>query len=135
MGKMNAMSIKLLIADDQEIVRRGLLMSLSLEEDFWIVGSAENGREALTLADTLAPDVIVMDVEMPLLDGIAATEILKTAHPDLAVVILSLHDAEELKARARQAGAFAFISKHAPLEVLIKAIRHGFAITPKRRTP
>ncbi len=121
MGKMNTQQIKVLIADDQEIVRRGLRMSLSLEDDLRIVGAAENGREALALADTLTPDVIVMDVEMPLLDGIAATEILKTTHPDMGVLILSLYDTEEVKARARRAGAY-FVPKHAPLETLIATI-------------
>lgn len=130
---MNTQQIKVLIADDQEIVRRGLRMSLSLEDDLRIVGAAENGREALTLAQTLAPDVLVMDVEMPLLDGISATEILKSTHPDIAVLILSLYDSEEAKARAHQAGAFAFVPKHARLDILIATIRQAYIFVKELR--
>ncbi len=132
MGTMNTMPIKVLIVDDQEIVRRGLRMSLSLEDDLRIVGAAENGREALALAQTLAPDVLVMDVEMPLLDGIAATEILKTTHPRIAVLILSLYDTEDAKMRALRAGAFAFIPKHAPLDILIAAIHQAHTFLKER---
>jgi DNA-binding NarL/FixJ family response regulator len=117
------MTIKLLLVDDQPQVRRGLRMNLALEKDFEIGGEAGDGQTALALAAALAPDVVVMDVAMPGMDGIAATQALRAAVPRVAVVILSLHDNAVSRERAVQAGAVAFVSKQAPLEALIAAIR------------
>jgi CheY-like chemotaxis protein len=117
------MTIKLLLVDDQPRVRRGLRMSLALEKDFQVSGEAGDGEAALALAATLAPDVVVMDVAMPGMDGIAATQALRAAVPRAAVIILSLHDDALSREQAVKAGAAAFISKHAPLEELIAAIR------------
>jgi DNA-binding NarL/FixJ family response regulator len=117
------MTIKLLLVDNQPQVRRGLRMSLALEKDFQVSGEAGDGAEALALAAVLAPDVVVMDVAMPRMDGIAATQAMHAAAPRAAVVILSLHDDTVSRERAVRAGAAAFVSKQAPLEELIAAIR------------
>jgi two-component system, NarL family, response regulator NreC len=115
--------IRLLLVDDQLAVRRGLGMRLALEPDMLIVGEASNGREALTMAQTLSPDVVLMDVEMPIMDGITTTATLRTMVPQSAVVILSIHDDVLTRTRARAAGAMAFVEKCGTTEALIVAIR------------
>lgn len=117
--------IKLLIVDDQPQTRRGLRMRLGLEPDLEIVGEAGDGRSALTLVDRLHPDVIVMDCEMPLMDGISAASALRDAGDPVAVVMLSIHDDAMTKARARAAGASAFVAKQCSDEPLIRAIRQA----------
>ena len=100
-------------------------MRLDLEPGLRVVGEAENGERALALAMQLHPDVVVMDVEMQPMDGIAATAALRTACPDCAVVILSLHDDNTTRARAEAAGAVAFVAKQEKDEVLLDAIRRA----------
>ena len=126
------MKIKVLLVDDQQIVRRGLRMSLGLEEDIYIIGEACDGLEAIECAPQLKPKVIVMDVQMSHMDGITATQRLKSVMPDTAIVMLSLHDHAEVKARALEAGAFAFIPKHAPLDELIFAIRQAASYSKEK---
>ncbi|HUF37040.1 MAG TPA: response regulator transcription factor [Anaerolineales bacterium] len=121
------MKITILIADDQPLVRRTLRMSLDLEEDFLVVGEAQDGLEAVEMAAALSPDVVVMDLEMPQMDGVLAASLLKTSSPGTAVVIHSLYDQDELKQKALQAGAFAFVPKHALLDNLIAAVREAAA--------
>ncbi|HEX6288354.1 MAG TPA: response regulator transcription factor [Herpetosiphonaceae bacterium] len=115
--------IKLLLVDDQPSVRMGLRMRLALEPDVAVVGEAGDGEAAITLARTLHPDVIVMDVKMPHMDGIVTTEALRAAVPYSSVVILSLYDDAITRARAEAAGASAFIQKQGPMDVLLAAIR------------
>ena len=110
----SAMKIHLLIAEDTMNVRYGLRMRLGLEDDFVILGKAADGRAAIELSVALHPDVVVMDVVMPGLDGISATRILQSEAPGSKVVILSLHDDQSIRAAALEAGAFAFVPKHAP---------------------
>jgi DNA-binding NarL/FixJ family response regulator len=117
--------IRLLLVDDQLAVRRGLGMRLALEPDMLIVGEASNGREALTMAQMLSPDVVLMDVEMPTMDGITTTAALRTTVPQSAVVILSIHDDVLTRTRARAAGAMAFVEKCGTTEALIVAIRRA----------
>lgn len=119
------MAIKLLLVDDQPSVRRGLRMSLALEEDFWIGGEAGSGTEALAQVKEISPDVVIMDVEMPAMDGIAATQALRESAPGVVVVVLSLYDDAAVRERAARAGAFAFVAKHAPPDELIAAIRQA----------
>jgi DNA-binding NarL/FixJ family response regulator len=118
--------ITLLVVDDQPSVRRGLKMRLALEPDLKTLGEASNGLEALAAVSTLHPDVVVMDVDMPHLDGIAATQRLCSLSPATAVVILSIHDDEATRQRARAAGAAAFVAKQAGDGALLEAI-HGAA--------
>ena len=117
------MNIRVLLADDQPAIRQGLRLRLALEPDIQVVGEAANGAEAVSLATVLAPDVVVMDVAMPVLDGVDATQELRTAAPRTTVVILSLHDDAATRARARGAGATAFVAKHQAEGQLIGAIR------------
>src|SRR2546423_14818250 len=92
--------IRLLLVDDQPAVRRGLRVRFQLEPDMQVVGEASTGREALTVAQTLSPDVVLLDIEMPVLDGIEATAALRTVVPQSAVVILSIHTDRQTRVRA-----------------------------------
>src|SRR6266571_1890434 len=99
--------IRLLLVDDQPVVRRGLRLRFQLEPDMQVVGEASTGMEALTLAQTLSPDVVLMDIEMPDMDGIETTLALRTAASQSAVVILSIHVDMQTRERAWVAGAVA----------------------------
>jgi len=117
--------IRLLLVDDQAAVRRGLRMRLALEADFVVAGEAEDGASALALMRELHPDVVVMDAQMPGMDGIIATVALRAAFPEAAVVILSLHDDLATRKQATAAGATAFLSKHAADTTLVDVLRRA----------
>ncbi len=117
--------ITLLLVDDQPVVRHGLRMRLALEPDLEIIGEANNGAEALAMVPLLRPDVVVMDEEMPGIDGIQATHKLRAAFPNVAVVILSIHDDAATRMKGLDAGAAAFVGKHAGEEALLAAIRQA----------
>src|SRR6266581_51751 len=91
--------------------------------DITLVGEASSGEQALVLVESLAPDIVLMDVEMPAMDGIAATAAMRTSTSQSAVVMLSIHDDVHTRARARAAGAAAFVEKSGTLEVLLATIR------------
>lgn len=113
----------MLIVDDQPSVLNALRQCFALEPDMVIIGNAEDGAEAIRLAERLHPDVVLTDIGMPDMDGIAVTIALRKADPHTKVVILSIHDDPTTRARAKAAGADAFVAKHDPAEVLIAAIR------------
>ncbi len=117
--------IRVLIADDQDMVRAGFRMILDAVDGIDVVGEADNGRDAVTKAQHLRPDVCLFDIRMPQLDGIAATEVI--AGPDvdepLKVVIITTFDLDEYVYGALQAGATGFLLKNAGPELLIAAIR------------
>ncbi len=115
--------INVLIVDDQPQVRRGLRMRLALESDLRVIGEAGDGQTAVCKALELHPCVVVMDVVMPILDGIAATRMLHEKAPGIAVVVLSLHDDAQTRARSLAAGAAAFVEKRSGVGALIEAIR------------
>ena len=100
-------------------------MRLALEPDLEVVGEAGGAAAAISLASTLGPDVVLMDVEMPDADGIAATETMHALAPGSAVVIFTLLDDAATRARARAAGAAAFVAKHQTEETLLAAIRRA----------
>jgi len=120
---IGATMIRLLLVEDELAVRQGLTMRLSAEPDFSVIGEAVDGEAALEMAGRLRPDVVLMDVEMPCLDGIATTCALLTICPSTAVIILSLHDDACTQARAKKAGAAAFVAKSMPSETLLTTIR------------
>jgi len=103
-------------------------MRFGLEPDLSVVGEADDGMAALAMAEMLQPNIILMDAEMPAMDGITATSQLCSARSKSAVVILTAHDTADLRAKATAAGAAAFITKNAYIEQLIAAIR-GVAST------
>ena len=115
--------IRILLVDDQPAVRRGLAMRLSLEPDVEVVGEAGDGAAAISLTEELRPDVVLMDVEMPGMDGVEATQELRAVAPHSAVVVLTLYDDTATRARARGAGARAFVAKHEVEETLLETIR------------
>ena len=114
---------RILIVDDVPQVRRELRTLLPLLDDIEIVGEAENGQSAIELAATLQPDVVLMDVEMPIVDGLTATRSIKQQYPPCGVIILSIHDDKATRAQARSAGADNFVDKGAPLTILLQAIK------------
>jgi DNA-binding NarL/FixJ family response regulator len=115
--------IRVLLVDDQQAVRRGLRFRLHLEPDIQVVGEAGSGQEALLLAQTLSPSVVLMDVEMPGMDGIATTSALRSLSGNSAVVMLSIHDDVVTRAQAQAAGAMAFVAKGGTTDQLIATIR------------
>ena len=116
-------TIRVLLVDDQSGVRAGLKMRLALETDLDIVGEAGDGAQALAEATLRRPDVVVLDHEMPGMDGPAVIEALKRSGWHGAVVMLSLHDDMAHRMAAARAGAYAFVSKTEPSERLIDQIR------------
>ena len=116
------MSIRILIADDQSLVRAGFRLVLSSHDDMEVVGEASNGREAVHSAGRLAPDVVLMDIRMPELDGIGATREI-TARHDARVLVLTTYDLDEYDYDALQAGASGFLLKDTPPEQLADGIR------------
>ena len=119
--------IRVLLVDDQAVVRRALRRRFQLEPDIEVVGEASTGREALTLAQTLTPDVVLMDIEMPEMDGIEATTTLRRVVPKTRVVILSIYNDAQTRGRAQAAGAVAWVEKRGVTETLLAAIRQAAA--------
>jgi DNA-binding NarL/FixJ family response regulator len=119
--------IRVLLVDDQPSIRQGLRMRLALEPDIDVVGEAGDGHAAVALARSLDPDVVLMDVQMPGGDGVAATRQIAADAPGCAVVILSLYDDDATRARCQQAGAREFVSKCRMDQDLLGAIRGAAA--------
>ena len=117
--------IKVLLLDDHPMVRRGLRMRLGLEPDVEIVGEARSGKEALSLVQSLVPDVFVLGTGTLDQDGIATTGHVRTSAPHTAVVIIGLHSDPVTRAQARRAGAAAFVEKRAGAEDLLVEIRRA----------
>jgi DNA-binding NarL/FixJ family response regulator len=115
--------IRIVLVDDQAIVREGLRAMLSLEPDMIIVGEASGGQEALALVARLRPDIVLMDVRMPDMDGLTALERIKRADPDAAVIMVSLYDDADYLYRAVSAGAAGYILKEASRGELVRAVR------------
>lgn len=116
-------TIRLLLVDDHQIVRAGLRMLFSAEPEVEIIGEASSGEEAVTLANALRPDVILMDVAMPGIGGIEATRRIKAAQPKVAVLALTMHEDEEYFFEMLAAGASGYVPKRAAPDDLLSAIR------------
>jgi DNA-binding NarL/FixJ family response regulator len=124
--------IRVLLVDDQAVVRRALRARFHLESDLEVVGEASTGSEALLLAQTLTPDVVLMDIEMPEMGGIAVTAALRRVVPQSVVVILSIYDDVQTRGRAQAAGAVAFVEKRGATDALLAAIRLAAGQAGKR---
>lgn len=119
--------IRLVIADDHAVVRTGLSQLVSAFDEVELVGIASNGQEAIELCATSAPDVLLMDLEMPLVDGIEATRQIKAAHPEIAVVVLTSFSDRDRILRALDAGAAGYLLKDVEPDELARAIRAAAA--------
>src|SRR5436309_1618558 len=115
--------IRILIVDDQALFREGLHTLLSVQPDLQVVGEARHGEEALRLAAVLNPDIILMDLHMPILDGVAATRRLQSEHPAIKVIVLTTFDDDEDVFEGLRAGAVGYLLKDVSSEKLVEAIR------------
>jgi len=114
--------IRVLLADDHPIVRRGIGSCLARDPRLEIVGEAADGREALLKIRTLLPDIVLLDIDMPHLSGLAVTDVLRKELPQIKVLILSMHQQPEYVLRILQSGAHGYVLKDSPVEELIKAV-------------
>lgn len=119
--------IKLLLVDDHEIVRAGLRMLLQAQPDMEIVGEVNSGRAAVAKVKELTPDIVLMDISLPDIDGFEATRQIKRANPDVAILALTMHESDEYFFRMMHAGASGYVPKKAAPTDLVSAIRvvHG----------
>ena len=120
---MTTSPIKILIADDHLIVREGLRLILETDADMVVLGEATNGKEAVDLAGQLLPDVILMDLRMPVMDGLSAIELIRQQQPQIAIVILTNFNEDEMMVKGLSAGARGFLLKDTDRETLLNAIR------------
>ena len=117
---------KVLIVDDDIRFRRFVKELFSSEKDLQIIGEVEDGQEAILKAKELKPDLVLMDISMPRMNGLDATRLLKAIMPELVVIILTIHDLEEYKVAATASGANDYVLKKSFMEDLIPAIRRAF---------
>ncbi|MCX2950122.1 response regulator [Lentzea sp. NEAU-D7] len=115
--------IRVVVVDDQEMVREGFSALLDSQEDIEVIGSAGNGVQGVALARTVRPDVVLMDIRMPEMDGLTATRLLLNGSDDLKVLVLTTFDLDDYVYEALQAGASGFLLKHAPARELLNAVR------------
>ena len=115
--------VRLLIADDHALVRHGLRGMLEREPDIEVVGEAHNGREAVDLCRALGPNLVLMDVRMPEMDGLEATRAIKHECPEVSVLMVTMHDNQDYMREAAKAGAAGYVLKDAPRDELIGAVR------------
>jgi DNA-binding NarL/FixJ family response regulator len=114
---------RILLAEDHTAVRASLAAFFEAQDDFDVVATASDGREAVALAEELAPDLVLMDIRMPTLDGIEATRLIKAARPETRVVLLSAYEQDDLVAAGADAGAEGFMLKGVSGAELVAAIR------------
>jgi CheY-like chemotaxis protein len=119
---VNGSKIRVLVADDHSVVRQGLCGLLAGYDDIEVVGEAANGYEAVEMDRRLQPDIFVMDVTMPKLDGIEATRRIKQQHPNTVVIGLSVHNSPHVEKEMRTAGAAAFLNKETAVDQLYETI-------------
>lgn len=115
--------MKILLCDDQAVIRDGLEMLLTLEKDFQVVASAQDGAEALELAQKHKPDLILMDLKMPIMNGIEATREIRKKLPNAKILVLTTYDDDEWLFDAIRAGASGYLLKDTPRQKIIEAIR------------
>jgi DNA-binding NarL/FixJ family response regulator len=116
-------NINVLVVDDHSILREGLCEILKKEEGITVIGSCSNGQEAVDLVKNTKPDVILMDIEMPVMDGVTAARAIKQDFPDIEIIMLSMYDDDKNVFESIKAGATGYILKNVPREELIKCVR------------
>ncbi|MEM6448561.1 MAG: response regulator transcription factor, partial [Cyanobacteria bacterium P01_D01_bin.123] len=122
--------IRVLLVDDQKIIRQGLQVLLEPEADIDIIGTADNGLSAIQQVEELKPEVVLLDIVMPEIDGIAATRVIRNRFPEVKILVLSGHDDPEQLAAAMQAGAQGYLLKNTPaaeLAAAIRSVQRGYA--------
>ncbi len=123
---MDTQAIRVLIVDDQSVVRSGLSTFLTAFDDIRLVAEASNGLEAVRLCDEKTPDVIIMDLKMPEMDGVEATRVIRLRHPETQVIVLTSFPEEGLVQRALQAGAISYLLKNTAADELVAAVRAAY---------
>ena len=123
---MAAKKIKVLVVEDHRLVREGLVNLLRVSPEIEVVSEASNGEEAVAKAASLKPDIILMDISMPGMNGITATKVIKKDNPDIGVIMLTMLDQETYVYEAVKAGATGYLLKNAGFEELVKAIKEVF---------
>jgi two-component system response regulator NreC len=118
------MTQRILIVDDHDIVRAGMRMLLEAVDDIEVVGEANNGKAAIEFVEKNLVDIIIMDVSMPEMTGIEATQLIKEKHPDMKILALTIHEGQEYFFQMLQAGAAGYVPKRAASEILLEALRH-----------
>lgn len=119
----NKSTVRVLVVDDQQLIREGIASILDIQEGISVVGTATNGLEAVTQAEALNPDLILMDVHMPVMDGIEATERVRHRLPDCQVVMLTTFDDDEYIIRSLKVGACGYLLKDIPADDLAEAVQ------------
>jgi DNA-binding NarL/FixJ family response regulator len=120
------MTIRLLLVDDQEIFRQGLARILGTKEDLEVVGQAAHGQAAIVLTDELQPDVILMDIRMPVCDGVTATREIHQRYPWIKIIVLTTFDDDEYIWQSLQAGAIGYLLKRTPITQITIAIQSAY---------
>ncbi len=115
--------INVFVVDDHPVVREGIVSIISSAKDMVVIGQASNGREAISAVELAPPDVVLMDLRMPVMDGVTTTAYLRTHFPDVTIVILTTYETDEDILSAIEAGATGYLLKAAPREELISAVR------------
>ena len=123
-------AIRVLSVDDHDILRKGLVEVIELFDDLQLVGEASNGKRAIELCADLRPDVILMDLVMPEMDGVAATQIIRQNYPDIQVIALTSFEEEKLIQEAKQAGVYTYLLKNVSIDELADAIRSAYRGRP-----
>jgi DNA-binding NarL/FixJ family response regulator len=137
MLQANEMTIRILVVDDQELMRMGFRMVIDSQPDLTVVGEGATGREAIAVTERTGPDVVLMDVRMPEMDGVEATRLITASQSDARIIILTTFDLDEHVYAALRAGASGFLLKDSPPADLLSAIRsvaNGDAVVSPRVT-
>ena len=115
--------IKVIIADDHALFRAGVKTTLSMKKDIKMLGEADNGAQLLTLLKVLQPDVILLDIQMPIMDGIATLPEIKELYPDIRVIMLTMHNDHSMISKLMELGANSYLTKNSDAEVIYEAIK------------